>query len=79
MDDDFPLQLLRFFRDLTGAQRLSVLIELGALPSDWSEPLNQSAERRALELMRSERRVDALKSAIDKQLQSHETGGTTNG
>jgi predicted phosphodiesterase len=79
MDDDFPLQLLRFFRDLTGAQRLSVLIELGALPSNWSEPLNQSAERRALELMRSERRIGALKSAIDTQLQSHERGGTTNG
>jgi hypothetical protein len=79
MDDDFPLQLLRFFRDLTGAQRLSVLIKLRALPSDWSEPLNQSAERRALDIMRSEGRVDALKGAIDEQLKRHETGETTNG
>jgi hypothetical protein len=79
MDDDFPLQLLRFFRDVTGAQRLSVLIELGALPPDWLEPLNQSAERRALDALRSEGRVCELKSAIDEQLQSHETEEETNG
>jgi hypothetical protein len=78
MEDDFPLQLLRFFRDLTGAQRLSVLIKLGALPPDWLEPLNQSAERRALDHMRTERRVDEIKSAIDEQLKV--TGReTTNG
>jgi len=79
MDDEFPLQLLRFFRDLTGAQRLSVLINLGALPLDWLEPLNQSAERRALDTMRIERRVGELKSAIDEQLKSDRKGETTNG
>ena len=79
MDDDFPLQLLRFFRDLTGAQRLSALIRLGALPPDWMEPLNQSAERRALDLIRGEGRVSELKSAIDEQIERHRTGGSTNG
>ena len=79
MADDFPLQLLRFFRDLTGAQRLAVLINLGALPADWLEPLNQSAERRALDRMRAEHRVDELKTAIDAQIEVPDTGGKTNG
>jgi predicted phosphodiesterase len=79
MADDFPLQLLRFFRDLTGAQRLAVLINLGALPTDWLEPLNQSAERRALDRMRAEHRVDELKTAIDDQIEVTGTGGKTNG
>lgn len=79
MDDDFPLQLLRFFRDITGAQRLAVLIALGALPADWQEPLNQSAERRALDRMQAEHRVEELRAAIDKQIEVRETGGTTNG
>jgi calcineurin-like phosphoesterase family protein len=70
MGDDFPLQLLRFFRDLTGAQRISVLIKLGALPQNWIEPLNHSAERRALERIRTEKRVGELKSAVDEQLEN---------
>jgi hypothetical protein len=79
MEDDFPVQLLRFFRDLTGAQRLSALIALGALPPDWTEPLNQSAERRALDLIRSKGRVGELKSVIDEQIERQRTGETTNG
>lgn len=68
MADDFALQQLRFFRDLTGAQRLLVLISLGALPEDWDEPLNQSAERRALEQMKVLERASELRRAIDGQL-----------
>lgn len=79
MADDFPLQLLRFFRDLTGAQRLLVLIKIGALPPDWVEPLNQTAERRALDQMSGEGRVSELKAAIDEQLKSHGVREETNG
>jgi calcineurin-like phosphoesterase family protein len=78
MDDEFPIQLLRFFRDLTGAQRLAVLIKLGALPRDWSEPLNQSAERRALNRMNMEGRTGELKVAIDTVLQSGQIGEAAN-
>jgi hypothetical protein len=49
MSDEFPLLLLRFFRDLTGAQRLAVLIRIGALPEDWTEPLSHSMERTAID------------------------------
>jgi calcineurin-like phosphoesterase family protein len=64
--DEFPLLLLRFFRDLTGAQRLAVLVKLGALPHDWIEPLNHSAERRVLDTLRASNRLKELESAIDE-------------
>ena len=73
-DDGFALELLRFFRDLTGAQRLAVLIKVGALPTDWSEPLNHSAERRALDLMRTSGRTNQLKDIIDSVTVVPKTG-----
>ena len=73
-DDGFALELLRFFRDLTGAQRLAVLIKVGALPADWSEPLNHSAERRALDLMRTSGRTNQLKDIIDSVTGVPKTG-----
>lgn len=74
MEDGFALELLRFFRDLTGAQRLAVLIRVGALPADWSEPLNHSAERRALDLMRTDGRTHELKEIIDSVIGVPKTG-----
>lgn len=68
--DEFPLLLLRFFRDLTGAQRLAVLVKLGALPKDWIEPLNHSAERRVLDNLRASNRLKELESAIDEVTRS---------
>ena len=79
MAEDFALQQLRFFRDLTGAQRLLVLINLGSLPEDWNEPLNQSAERRALERMNASGRTSELRRAIDVQLEGQEMGEAKNG
>lgn len=68
--DKFPLLLLRFFRDLTGAQRLAVLVKLGALPKDWIEPLNHSAERRVLDNLRDSHGLQELESAIDEVTKS---------
>jgi hypothetical protein len=64
--DKFPLLLLRFFRDLTVAQRLAVLVKLGAIPSDWIDPLSHSAERRVLDGLRNSNRLRELESAIDE-------------
>ena len=79
MDDDFALQQLRFFRDLTGAQRLLVLIKTGVLPADWDESLNQSAERRALEQMKGSKQIGLLKEAIDSELDNRNLGEARNG
>jgi predicted phosphodiesterase len=78
MDEQFSLQLLRFFRDLTGAQRLAVLIKMGALPEDWIEPLNHSSERRALDSMKQMGRLDDLTSAIDEVIASTGNGDEKN-
>lgn len=48
-EKEFQLVLLRFFRDLSSAQRLSVLIEFGAIPKDYSDRLSHSLERRAFD------------------------------
>jgi predicted phosphodiesterase len=78
MDEQFPLQLLRFFRDLTGAQRLAVLIKVGALPEDWIEPLNHSSERHALDGMKQTGRLADLTSAIDEVIASTGNGDGKN-
>ncbi|HEY5027265.1 MAG TPA: metallophosphoesterase [Candidatus Angelobacter sp.] len=75
---EFSFLLLRFFRDLTGAQRLAVLVKLGALPEDWFEPLNHSAERRALDLMNSSDRLEELKAAIEEVASMNKPETTNN-
>ena len=65
MPDEFPLLLLRFFRDLSGSQRLRVLVKLGAMPPDWQEPLTHTMERRALDSLKARGQLDLLKKAMD--------------
>jgi hypothetical protein len=64
MPDPFPLLLLRFFRDLTPAQRLEVLIKLKALPDDWRDSLTHSMERRAVDSIAASGRLSDLEAAI---------------
>jgi len=63
MSDAFQLVLLKFFRDLTAAQRLKVLIDLDALPDDWNEDLTLMMERHLVEdLVKGGRLVDLERS-----------------
>jgi len=79
-DERLPLLLLRFFRDLSPGQRVRVLVELGALPDDWGEPLTHGIERQVVEGLVRTDRLDDLEAAIDRVLQSGAQGGTaTNG
>lgn len=64
-DDRFAMALLRFFRDLSPTQRLSVLIRLKALPEDWREPLTHGIERRIVDKLAAAGRVHELEKAID--------------
>ncbi|WP_409995094.1 hypothetical protein [Burkholderia sp. KBS0801] len=43
VDDQFAIMRLRFFRDLSPAKRMEVLVRLGALPEDWTEALTQGS------------------------------------
>ena len=47
--DTYPLLLLRFFRDISPAQRVGILASLGALPPNWQGTLSETFERKALD------------------------------
>jgi len=75
---DYPLVLLRFFRDLSEGQRLAVLVELGALPANWSEASSHALERQILDALVLDGRIEEIKRAIEvQQKQIHKEGGTT--
>jgi predicted MPP superfamily phosphohydrolase len=68
MEDKFPFLLLRFFRDLTATQRLTILVEMGALPKNWSGVLTHPMERRAFDSLKSHGKLDGLEREIQKFL-----------
>lgn len=72
--DDYPLTLLRFFRDLSDGQRIAVLVTMNALPADWSETSSHVLERRILDSLVLSGRLEELMRAIDEQ-QSKAGGG----
>ena len=64
---DYPLVLLRFFRDLTDGQRLAVLVKLGGLPPNWSEASSHALERKILDALVLAGRIEEVKHAIEEQ------------
>ncbi len=66
VSDTFQLVLLKFFRDLTAAQRLKVLIDLDALPDDWNEELTLMMERSLIEDLVKDGRLGDLDSSIER-------------
>ena len=65
--DDYPIVLLRFFRDLSDGQRLAVLVKLGGLPANWSEASSHALERQILDGLVLAGKVEELKQAIEEQ------------
>ena len=74
MEDKFPFLLLRFFRDLTATQRLTILVELGALPKNWNGALTHPLERRAIDSLKSSGKLDLLEDEIGKFLNEPANG-----
>ena len=70
VDDDYAILLLRFFRDLSSAQRKSVLVSLCELPSDWTGPLNETLARRAFDRLVQRGRLDDLRREVSKFIRS---------
>ena len=66
MADSFPLLLLRFFRDLTPDERVSVFMEVGVLPNEWHELLTHNIERQLLDALVKAGRLAELEVAINK-------------
>ena len=63
----YALTLLRFFRDLSDAQRVAVLVTMNALPPTWSEASSHALERRVLDSLVVSGRLEELKRTIDEQ------------
>jgi hypothetical protein len=74
MPDKFSFLLLHFFRDLTAAQRLAILVDLGALPQNWTGALTHPMERRAFDSLRTKGAIDALEGKISGFLKKAENG-----
>ena len=70
MVDTYPLLLLRFFRDISPAQRIVILASLGALPPNWRGTLSESIERKAFDSLVKARRSEELWIELRKIVQS---------
>jgi hypothetical protein len=68
MSDPFDLVVLKFFRDLTAAQRLKVLVEIDALPNDWDEDMTLEMELLLVEDLFKQGRLSDLQDAIQNNL-----------
>lgn len=64
MERSNDLLRLHFFRDLSAAQRLHALIEVGVLPKDWNIELTHTIERRLLDQALGSGLQDDLETAV---------------
>ncbi len=62
----YSLLRLRFFRDLTGPQRQSVLVKLKAIPTEFRQTLTHSMEQKILDSLQLGNRLNDLESAINE-------------
>jgi hypothetical protein len=78
MPDSVQLLFLKFFRDLSRAQRLTILAELEAsIPSDFKQNLTIGMERRIVDSLVQKNRLPDLETAISRIQQSNKSGGTS--
>ena len=68
VNNTYPLLLLRFFRDISPAQRIEILVSLGAIPKDWTGTLSESFERNAFDELVKDGRTGELQNAIHRIL-----------
>lgn len=62
----FAIVLLRFFRDLTPAKRLEILVRLEALPPSWRGTMTQTMERLVVDKLVHDGRIAQLEAEIDR-------------
>ncbi|WBM59657.1 metallophosphoesterase [Providencia sp. PROV188] len=63
---DYEITKFHFFRDLYEGERLRILVELGALPDNFDEQMNQGLERKLLEMIVKDGNINQLKSMVDE-------------
>lgn len=72
--DGYELALLCFFRNLLESERLRILVELEAIPSDFDERMTQGVERRLFDWLVSEGRLPDVKALIEKMISERKDG-----
>lgn len=72
--EGYELALLRFFRDLVESERLRILVELDAIPSDFDERMTQGVERRLFDWLVGEGRIPDLTAMIEKMISERKDG-----
>ncbi|MBU9371583.1 metallophosphoesterase [Burkholderia multivorans] len=72
--EGYELALLRFFRDLVESERLRILVELDAIPSDLDERMTQGVERMLFDWLVSEGRLREVVMQIDKMILERKEG-----
>ena len=62
--------VFRFFRDLTPAQRLRLLLEIGALPEEWDGDLSHTHEKALLDRALQSNQADAVHAKLNDLISS---------
>jgi hypothetical protein len=72
--EGYELALLRFFRDLVESERLRILVELDAIPSDFDERMTQGVERMLFDWLVGEGRLPEVGAQIEKLISERKEG-----
>ncbi|WP_220387941.1 hypothetical protein [Yersinia similis] len=70
--EGYEIARLRFFRDLFEGERLRILVELGALSESFNERINQGIERKLLDLLVREGKLEGIEKMIDQLIGERE-------
>ena len=74
MAEGYETARLRFFRDLLEGERLRILVELNALPENFNERMSQGLERRLLDMLVRNGKLDEIVKMIDKLIGERKDG-----
>ena len=72
--EGYELTLLQFFRDLVESERLRILVELDAIPSDFDERMTQGVERMLFDWLVGEGRLSEIIVQTEKLLSERKEG-----
>jgi len=73
-EDNYPMVLLKFFRELTEGERLKILVQLDAISGELTEPLTQAVERRLFDHLVNKGRIEELDTMIGAVLTERAKG-----
>ena len=79
MPVEYPDLVLRFFRELSPGARLKLLVEVEAIPSEWSAPLSHGIEKTLLDRAVQQGKSEAIKKKIDEADEQNARERATNG